>query len=389
MKPQRRQTEFPFGLLGAAAWVEFQPKGVVGIVSPWNFPVGMAIGPLAGVLAAGNRAMLKPSEYTPATSELLARMMAEAFDQDEVSVINGGPEVGAAFTRLPFDHLLFTGATSIGRHVMRAAADNLVPVTLELGGKSPVILGRSANLEKAALRIMHGKVVNAGQICVAPDYVFAPTEKIAEFVAQAKAAVRAMLPSGARDNKDYTSIINQKHYDRLRKYLDDAKSKGAELIEINPNNEDLSRQPHHIMLPVVVLNPTDEMTVMQEEIFGPILPIKTYDKIGDAIEYINSHDRPLSLYYFGEDKSERKRVLSSTISGGVTVNDVIFHVAQEDLPFGGSGASGMGSYHGQAGFYEFSHKKSVYRQTPLEIVKMLRPPYTDLFRKQIDDRIKN
>ncbi|MEL6213393.1 MAG: aldehyde dehydrogenase family protein, partial [Pseudomonadota bacterium] len=298
------------------------------------------------------------------------------------------PERGAAFTKLAFDHILFTGATSIGRHVMRAAADNLVPVTLELGGKSPAILGRTANFEKAASRIMAGKTLNAGQICLAPDYVFAPSDKVDEFVGHAKASVATLFPSGLKDNDDYTSVINERHYDRLQGYLDDARDKGGEVIEINPTGDDFSQQAHYKIPPTIVLNPSDDMKVMQDEIFGPILPVKSYAEPQDVIEYVNAHDRPLGLYYFGDDAGEQDRILKQTVSGGVTVNDVIFHVAQEDLPFGGVGPSGMGSYHGRDGFLEFSHKKSVYKQTGSEILKMMRPPYSDAYRKQVEGRIK-
>ncbi|NNE39950.1 MAG: coniferyl aldehyde dehydrogenase [Marinicaulis sp.] len=389
MKAERRSVEFPFGLLGASARVEFQPKGVVGVIAPWNFPVGMVFGPLAGVIAAGNRAMIKPSEFTENTSGLMKKIVADAFDETEVAVVTGGPEIGAAFTKLPFDHIVFTGSGSIARHIMRAASENLVPLTLELGGKSPAILGRSANFEKAATRVMHGKVLNAGQICLAPDYVLAPNEKIDEFVGHAKSAVETMMPSGFKENDDYTSIINQRHYERLQGYLDDAREKGGELVEINPKNEDFSQQPQRMMPPTLVLNPTDDMAVMQDEIFGPILPVKSYEKIDNAIDYVNAHDHPLGLYYFGADENEQSQVLSSTLSGGATINDVIFHVAQEDLPFGGVGPSGMGCYHGRDGFQEFSHKKSIYKQTNSELIKMIRPPYGDMFRKQIKGRIKN
>ena len=388
MRPEKRSTEFPFGLLGASSQIEFQPKGVVGVLSPWNFPVNLTFMPLAGIFAAGNRAMIKPSEFTEATSELLRTTIAEAFDESELAVFTGGPERGAAFTKLPFDHLIFTGATSVGRHVMRAAADNLTPVTLELGGKSPAILGRSANFEKAAARIMAGKTLNAGQICLAPDYAITPKDKVDEFVGGASAAIGEMYPSGLKDNDDYTSVINQRHYDRLQSYLDDAKEKGGEIVEVNPSNDDFSQQPHYKIPPTLVLNPTDDMKVMQEEIFGPILPVKSYGVISEAIDYVNANDRPLGLYYFGEDKEEERQVLESTTSGGVTVNDVLFHIAQEDLPFGGVGPSGMGAYHGREGFLEFSHKKAVYRQTGSEILKMLRPPYSDMFKKQMDGRIK-
>lgn len=388
MKAEKRKTDFPLNLLGSRSEVQFQPKGVVGVISPWNFPVNLTFTPLAGIFAAGNRAMIKPSEFTEHTSALMDRMFKQAFSDEEVVVCAGGPDVGAAFSGLAFDHLVFTGATSVAKHVMRAAAENLVPLTLELGGKSPVILGRSADMEKAAKRIMNGKTLNAGQICLAPDYAFVPKEKSAEFVEHAQSAVATMFPTGLKDNEDYTSIVNQRHYDRLQGYIEDARAKGAEVIELNPMDENFTQQPHHKMPPMLVMNPTDDMTVMQDEIFGPILPIKEYTETRDAVAYINQNDRPLGLYYFGEDGSERDQVLNNTTSGGVTVNDVIFHVAQEDLPFGGVGPSGMGSYHGHDGFLEFSHRKSVYTQTGSEMIAFLRPPYGEKFRKQIQGMIK-
>ncbi|MEM7766307.1 MAG: coniferyl aldehyde dehydrogenase [Pseudomonadota bacterium] len=388
MRPAKRKVEFPLGLLGSKAQVTYQPKGVVGVISPWNFPVNLTFTPLAGIFAAGNRAMIKPSEFTEHTSELMARMFAKAFTQEEVAVITGGPDIGAEFTKLPFDHLIFTGATSVARHVMRAAADNLVPLTLELGGKSPVVLGQSADLTKAASRIMAGKTLNAGQICLAPDYAFVPREKARDFVGEATAAVERIFPTGLKDNDDYTSIVNQRHYDRIMGYLDDAKAKGADVIEINPAGEQFDQQPHHKIPPHIVMDPTDDMTVMQDEIFGPILPVKSYTSTSEALDYINAHDRPLGLYYFGEDAAERDQVLGATTSGGVTVNDVLFHVAQEDLPFGGVGPSGMGAYHGHDGFLEFSHRKAIYTQTGNEILAMLRPPYGEKFRKQVAGRLK-
>jgi len=388
MRPEKRKVEFPLGLLGSKAQIQYQPKGVVGIISPWNFPVNLTFAPLANVFAAGNRAMIKPSEFTEKTSELMAELISKYYTDEEVAVVTGGPDVGAKFTQLPFDHMIFTGATSIAHHVMRAAADNLVPLTLELGGKSPVVLGKSANLEKAANRIMAGKTLNAGQICLAPDYAFVPEGQTQDFVGAATAAVGKMFPDGLKDNDDYTSVVNQRHFDRLNSYLDDAREKGAEIVEINPQNENFSQQPHHKMAPHIVINPTDDMKVMQDEIFGPILPIKSYSETSEAVAYINDHPRPLGLYYFGDDANERDMVLNNTTSGGVTVNDVIFHVGQEDLPFGGVGPSGMGAYHGRDGFFEFSHKKAIYTQTGNEILAMLRPPYTDKFRKQISGRIK-
>ena len=390
MKPEKRKTTPALlGMLGAKAEVRFQPKGTIGIISPWNFPVNLTFAPLAGVLAAGNRAMIKPSEFTPATSELMARLFAEAFDEEEIAVFPGGPEIGQAFAGLAFDHLVFTGATAIARHVMKAAAQNLVPVTLELGGKSPVILGRSADYETATARIMAGKTLNAGQICLAPDYVLAPHDKLDAFVSQAKSAVGTMFPT-IKDNPDYTAVIAERHFERIKGYVEDARAKGAEIVEINPAGEDFSQQEHRKIPPTLILNPTDDMLVMQEEIFGPVLPVMTYKTLADAIGYVNAHDRPLGLYYFGADADEEAKVLSQTTSGGVTVNDVIFHVAQEELPFGGVGPSGMGSYHGVDGFREFSHRKSIYHQLKKDLgpMKALRPPYGEGVRKYIAGALK-
>jgi coniferyl-aldehyde dehydrogenase len=390
MKPERRATSPALlGLFGAKCETRFQPKGVVGVISPWNFPVNLTFGPLAGVLAAGNRAMIKPSEYTPATSELLAQMFGGAFSEEEIAVVTGGPGAGEAFARLPFDHLIFTGATGVARHVMRAAADNLTPLTLELGGKSPVIVGRSADLPTAAARIMNGKTLNAGQICLAPDYVLTPKESLDQFVGEAQGAVKRMFPT-IRDNPDYTAVVAQRHYERIMGYIDDARAKGARIVEIKPEGEDLSQQEHRKIAPTLVIDPTDEMKVMQEEIFGPVLPVKTYQTIDEAIGYVNAHDRPLGLYYFGEDAAEREQVLSATTSGGATVNDVIFHYAQEELPFGGVGPSGMGAYHGRDGFLEFSHRKGVYAQLKKDIGPLvaLRPPYGPGIRKYLDGAIR-
>jgi coniferyl-aldehyde dehydrogenase len=388
MKPQKRRvTPAALAVLGSKAEVRYQPKGVVGVISPWNFPVQLAMDAIASVFAAGNRVMLKPSEFTPATSELLARTFDLYFDEDEIAVIQGGPEIGAAFAALPFDHLIFTGATSVGRHVMRAAADNLTPVTLELGGKSPVVVGRGADLAKTAARVMSGKTMNAGQICLAPDYVLAPRESVDGFVGAAKQAVAKMYPT-IKDNADYTSMVNQRHYDRVNRLIADAKAKGAEVIEINPAKEDFSQQEHHKIPPTLILGATDEMTVMQEEIFGPVLPIRTYGAVEQAVDEINARPRPLALYYFGDNEAESETLLTRTHSGGVTVNDVIFHITMDDLPFGGIGPSGMGAYHGHRGFLEFSHEKAIYRQTGSELLAIMRPPYGEAFRKQVAARLK-
>jgi coniferyl-aldehyde dehydrogenase len=390
MRPEKRPTSPALlGLFGAKAEIRYQPKGVVGVISPWNFPVNLTFTPLAGILAAGNRAMIKPSEYTPATSALMASMFGGAFSEEEIAVITGGPEVGQAFASLAFDHMIFTGATGVARHVMRAAADNLTPLTLELGGKSPVIIGRSADLPTAAARIMNGKTLNAGQICLAPDYVLTPKESLDRFVGEASTAVRRMFPT-LKDNPDYTAIIAQRHYDRIVGYIDDARAKGARVVELKPDGEDLTQQEHRKIAPTLIIDPTDDMKVMQEEIFGPVLPVKTYNGVDEAIAYVNAHDRPLGLYYFGDDAVEREKVLAATTSGGVTVNDVIFHVAQEELPFGGVGPSGMGSYHGRDGFREFSHRKSIYTQLKKDIgpLAQLRPPYGPAIRKYLDGAIK-
>jgi coniferyl-aldehyde dehydrogenase len=317
----------------------------------------------------------------------MARMFASAYDESEVAVFTGGPDVGAAFARLPFDHLLFTGATSIAYHVMRAAAENLVPTTLELGGKSPVIISKSADMDITAKRVMMGKTMNAGQICLAPDYVMVPKEKASEFIGAAASAVSAMFPT-LKDNPDYTSVINQRHFDRLQGYIADAKAKGAEIVELNPAREDFRQQPFHKIPPTLVLNPTDDMAIMKDEIFGPLLPVKTYSDVSETIDYVNGHPRPLGLYYFGNDKAEQERVLTRTTSGGVSVNDVVMHVAMEDLPFGGVGPSGMGSYHGIDGFRTFSHAKAVFEQSKRDLTAMMRPPYGAAIQKMLDGGIK-
>jgi|TARA_B110000438_G_C15814104_1_gene651126 coniferyl-aldehyde dehydrogenase len=381
MKTEKRKAAIaPLGsalsLMGAKAEVRYQPKGVVGAISPWNFPINLALSPLAGIIAAGNRVMHKPSELTPATSDLLKLMIEEYFDESEMAVFVGDAEVGAAFSGLAFDHLIFTGGTAIAKHVMKAASENLVPLTLELGGKSPVVIGKDTKIKEAAARVMQGKTMNAGQICLAPDYALVPEDKVDEFVKASVEVTSEMFPT-MKDNEDFTSIINQRHFDRIQSYLEDAKEKGAEIVEINPSNDDFSQQPYHKIPPTIVLNPSEDMKIMQEEIFGPVLPIKTYKEVSESVDYINSKDRPLGLYYFGGDDKEKDYVLNNTTSGGVTVNDVISHIQMEDLPFGGVGPSGMGSYHGYDGFKEFSHAKAVYKQTRFNLMKLagLVPPY--------------
>ena len=387
-KSEKRSAMFPLSLFGAKARVDYQPLGVVGVISPWNFPVNLTFTPLAGVLSAGNRCMIKPSEYTPETSKAMAEAISEEFDIEEIAVVLGGPETGASFSGLPFDHLLFTGATSIAKHVLSAASENLVPVTLELGGKSPVIVGESANMDATAGAIMAGKMMNAGQICLAPDYVFLPKTRVQEFVESSKKAVSKMFPT-LLDNPDYTSVINDRHFDRISSYIDEAKQKGVEVVEINPANEDFRQQPHNKIPPTLIIDPPEELQVMQDEIFGPVMPIKSYDQVEETISYVNDRPRPLGLYYFGSNSKEESDVLNRTTSGGVTVNDVVMHVAQEDLPFGGVGPSGMGSYHGEDGFKRFSHAKAIYTQTKLgAVLEALRPPYGDSILKMAKSQSK-
>jgi len=376
MQPEKRKALFSLGMFGSRARVAYQPLGVVGCISPWNFPVQLTFSPLAGVFAAGNRTMIKPSEFTPATSELMKELFHAAYDADEVSVITGGPIVGEAFSSLHFDHLLFTGATAIAKHVMRAASENLVPVTLELGGKSPVVVGKSADIKLTATNVMAGKTMNAGQICLAPDYLFIHEDSVADFIDEAKKSVAKMYPD-LKDNPDYTSVVNKGHFERISGYIEDAKAKGAEVIEINPANEDFKQQQHHKIPPTIILDPSDDMDVMKNEIFGPVLPLKRYKNLDETLDYINGHPRPLALYYFGQDSREQHKVLTHTTSGGVTVNDVVMHVAQEDLPFGGVGQSGMGSYHGHDGFKTFSHAKAIFTQskTVSKLAAAMRPPY--------------
>ncbi|MGY4396301.1 coniferyl-aldehyde dehydrogenase [Sphingomonas sp. UYAg733] len=375
-RSERRPVQFPLGLLGAKAWIEYQPKGVIGIIAPWNFPVNLVMSPLAGVLAAGNRAMVKTSEFTPRVAALFEEVVGRYFAPEELAFVSGGPDIGKAFAELPFDHLIFTGATAIGKHILHAAADNLVPVTLELGGKSPVIVGASADLKQATGRVALGKMLNAGQICLAPDYMLVQADQEAAVVEGLKAAASAMYPT-LLANPDYTAIINDRHFQRLGDLLDDARAKGATVEAVNPAGEDFGASNARKMPLHIVTNVTDDMAVMQEEIFGPVLPIRRYDGIDDAIEQVNRRDRPLGLYYFGGDASERRRVLDRTIAGGVTLDDVIFHISMEELPFGGIGPSGMGAYHGRDGFKTFSHAKSVYKQARFDVAKLagLKPPY--------------
>ena len=379
MKPERRGANFPFNVLGARAEVHYQPKGVVANIGPWNFPVMAAFSPLAPMLAAGNRVIVKVSELTPRSAELCRTMFEKAFDPTEVACFYGGPDLGAALATLPFDHIFFTGSPRVGKLVMKEASANLTPVTLELGGKSPVIVADDADLELAAYRIAWGKLLNSGQICVTTDYALVPEAKLRPFIAELERAVARLYPT-LRDNADYTAMISDHHRGRVLGYVADARSKGAEIIEINPAGEDFAQATTRKIAPTLVINPGDDCHVMQEEIFGPILPIKTYRTMDEALSYINARPRPLALYFFG-GKKQADQVLSSTISGGASVNDVAMHVLQDNLPFGGSGNSGMGNYHSDFGFKTFSHARAVYRGIRADPLAIMRPPFNNRTRR--------
>jgi coniferyl-aldehyde dehydrogenase len=380
MAPRRAAVRWPFW--PGKARVVHQPLGVVGILSTWNYPFFLSLSPLVGVLAAGNHALLKPSELAPASAELMASMLAELYPSTYVSVVSGGPDVAAELTRLPLDHLLFTGSSRVGRLVMKAASEHLVPVTLELGGKSPVLVHPSYPMESAAERILTGKLYTAGQTCVAPDYVLVPEARRDEFVDRARRLIARMYPALV-GNADYTRIINRHHYRRLAALVDDARRLGADVIEVNAAGE-ACNEANRVFPPTIVTNVSDDMTIMSDEIFGPILPVVGYRTLEDARAAINARPHPLALYYFDGDERRVNEVVSSIPAGGVTVNDCIFHVGQVSLPFGGVGASGMGRYHGFDGFEAFSHKKGVFIQRRWTPLGLLRPPYDPTARRLLD-----
>ena len=370
MQPESREVSVHFQ--PATARVVSQPLGVVGIIAPWNYPFQLALLPLIAAVAAGNRALIKPSEYTPRTSALLDEIVGAVFPAEVAKVVLGGPKTGAAFAGLPFDHILFTGSTPVGRMVMQAAAPNLTPVTLELGGKSPAILHESFPVARFAERVAAGKILNAGQTCIAPDYVLVPRARMDAFVTAFQETVARYLPSLAA-NPDYTSIVNERHLARIQGLVDDARAKGATVLQINPRGEDLAGTGK--LAPTVLTGVNDEMAVMGEEIFGPVLPVVPVDSLDEALAYVNARPRPLALYYFDNNRKRCDEVVERTHSGGVTINDTMLHISQESLPFGGVGPSGMGCYHGLEGFRTFSHEKSVFVQSRLSGVRLFSPPY--------------
>ncbi len=389
MKPERRSPMMPMNFLGAKARVEYQPKGVVGIMAPWNVPINMVFSPLADVLGAGNRAMVKPSEHTPRTAECLQMLIGRYFEPSEITVVTGGPEVGAAFSAQAFDHLIFTGATGVGRHVMRAAAENLVPVTLELGGKSPVIVSQGSDVYKVAETLIMGKAMNGGQLCISPDYCFLPEHQLEAFVRHCQSVIATHFPR-IQGNPDYVASVNERHFQRVAGYLDEAEAAGTRIEPLCPPGEARSEPEAHTIALHLLINPDDSLACMQEEIFGPLLCIKTYRELDEVLDYINARDKPLAMYYFGDDRKEREEVFRRTSSGGACINSVAMHVGCDDLPFGGTGMSGMGSYRGRDGFRTFSQARAVYEEGWVNMAKLAGtlPPYGEKIAKMLASQIK-
>lgn len=374
MQPSHREVDMNFW--PGSAWVRSEPLGVIGIVSPWNYPLQLALAPLAEALAAGNRAIIKPSEHTVNFSDLLKRTIRETFKEEVVAVVLGGPDVAADFTRQPFDHIVFTGSTNVGRKVAVAAADTLTPTTLELGGKSPAVICPSGSLTKAVKSIALGKFLNAGQTCIAPDYVLAPRERAMEFAELVMAEARRLYPDLG---PDFSSLISVDAFDRMTAAVNEAELGGAKVMR-HPAPSDRERR---MLPPVVVVNPPQSSMLIRDEIFAPVLPIIGYDSLEDALHWINAHPHPLALYVFAEDRREQNIVMDRTQSGGVTINATLLHFAQEGLPFGGVGASGWGAYHGKAGFDRFTHQRAVFRTGFINPANWLAPPYGKRARRLI------
>ncbi len=364
-----------------------QPLGVVGVMGAWNYQLLLTFGPMIGALSAGNHVMMKPSELAPRTAELMQKMISETFPPEYVTVITGDVDVASAFSTLPFDHLIFTGSTRVGKIIMRNASEHLTPVTLELGGKSPALVAREFPIGSGARRIVHGKFSNSGQTCVAPDYAMVHVDQLDTFVAEARKVIEEFYPQLVGSD-DYTRIATKRHYDRLVSLVNEAREKGAEVLAVNPAGEDCNAE-NRVFPPTLVWNCPEDCTLMQEELFGPILPIVTYETTEGAIDYINDRPRPLALYYFDRDHERTWQVLTETISGGVTVNGCIYHLPQNNLPFGGVGDSGMGAYHGFDGFNTFSKKKAIFHQSRFASTTLLRPPYGFLARFIIGTLIRN
>ncbi|AXE65262.1 hypothetical protein BBF93_14340 [Hyphomonas sp. CACIAM 19H1] len=371
---RERTVSTPLHFQPSRGFIMRQPLGVVGIISPWNYPIQLALTPMISALAAGNRVMLKPSEMTPVTSGLLAKLLAERFDAAQVAVVEGGADIAAQFSQLRFDHLFFTGSTAVGRKVAMAAAANLVPVTLELGGKSPALIDADANIDMAAARIAHGKLLNAGQTCVAPDYALVPRALCERFIDAYRIAAQTFYPAPSVAS-DYCAVLNQHYRDRLTALVDNARAGGARIETVlEPDALRVGQ-----IAPLLIVDPPLDAAIMQQEIFGPLLPVICYDDEKEAVAFLNARPRPLALYYFGSDSVKRDAILRQTHAGGVTVNGTIWHMAQPDLPFGGIGDSGLGAYHGKAGFLRFSHEKPVFIEHALSAMALIRPPFGPMF----------
>ncbi len=374
MQPERRHVALPYQ--AGRAYVQYQPKGVIGVMAPWNYPFSLTFIPLATALAAGNRVMLKPSELTPHTSQLIETMLAALFPADEVTVVTGGSDVGAGFSTLAFDHLVFTGSTAIGRQIMQAAGKNLVPLTLELGGKSPAVVAPGALTARTVNSLAFGKLSNAGQTCIAPDYLLIHQDDVENFIALYDAAVKAFYPDGPTSH-DYGTIISDRHYQRLQDLLTDAQARGSRIVPVGHRPDSAAERPK-TLAPTLIVGAPDDSRIMQEEIFGPLLPIRTYAAFDEAIDVINAGPRPLALYYFGPGGTLQDRLLARTTSGNVSVNATLLHFAQDDLPFGGIGPSGMGAYRGIEGFRALSHAKGVFIQSRWHFTDLLRAPFGKL-----------
>ncbi len=379
MKPEKRHVSLMFQ--PASAWVEYQPLGVIGVIVPWNYPVFLALGPLTAAIAAGNRAMLKLSEFTPYANRVIKEIIKEVFDRSEVAVIEGGAEVAAEFSKIPFDHLFFTGSTQVGRLVMKEAANNLTPVTLELGGKSPAIIADDVDVHFAVERLLYGKCLNGGQTCVAPDYVLCPKTKVAALVEAIDTQFARLYPS-INDNPDYTAIVSSGQYQRLTSWLEEAIAAGCELITINPGQEAIDSSKQKLPL-TLIIDPPAHLKLSEQEIFGPILPIYSYQNLAEAVAFVQDRPRPLALYVMTHNKKIERHILNITNAGGVCINDAVSHVAIDDLPFGGVGPSGMGMYHGHEGFKTFSKAKSVFKKGRFNSAKMALPPYGKWIHKLI------
>lgn len=378
MQDCKRQSLQPFKFLGARTYVKYQPLGSVGVIVPWNFPINLCFGPLGSIFAAGNRVVIKPSEIAPHTANLIQELIGVFYDETEATVFTGDSSVAEILSRQPFDHLLFTGSTKNAIKVMKSASENLVPLTLELGGKSPVIVSDSANLRKAARRILAGKIFNGGQVCLSPDYILIKKNLEQKFICELIEAASILLHQN-NNILNITSVINDGHVRRIKLILEDAKQKGGEVIELLKPNQ-FEKLETKQMIPSVILNSNQDMMALNEEIFGPILPLVYYDNLSDAINFINDRPSPLGIYWFGSNKNEADQIINRTSSGGITINDVIAHVAQDDAPFGGIGQSGMGAYHGKEGFVNFSHAKTVYKQIHFDLpLKLIQPPYAKSF----------